>query len=246
MKRSALSIFVLLVLVPAVSRAADPLEDFPDPGAAQTLYQEARALIQKNKYSEACPKLEDSLRLEAGVGTRSDLADCNEHIGKIATAWAGFLDAAARSSKVASQADREKLARRRAQALEPRLPKLLIEVPKAMQGLEVKRDGVAIDAAAWGTPIPVDPGAHRVIVTAPGRTRWVTTVQIKEGETVRVEVPRDFPARPDTPRDPATSLDIEPEMPRDPATSFDFETPDATPGPAAGAFQVGGLVFAFR
>jgi hypothetical protein len=246
MKRSSLSIIVLLLLTPAASRAADPLEDFPDPAAAKSLSQEARVLIQKSRYSEACPKLEESLRLEPGIATRLELADCNEHIGKIATAWAAFVDAADRSSKLANQSDREKSGRKRAQALAPRVPKLVIDVPNATEGLEVRCDGVAIDAAAWGTAIPVDPGTHRVTVTVPGKTRWVTTVQTMEGQTVRAEVPRDLPAARDAmPRDPATSLDFVTEEPRDPATSLDFPSDlDATP--AMGAFAVGGLVFMFK
>ena len=76
--------------------------------------------MQQGKYAEACPKLEESMRLDSGIGTQFNLADCNEHIGKLATAWAGFLDVAA-AAKAASQPDREKVARGAgARAREPR------------------------------------------------------------------------------------------------------------------------------
>jgi hypothetical protein len=195
MKRSALAIVVLLVVVPKESFAGDPLEDFPDPDAAQSLYVEARALIQQSRYGEACPKLEESLRLVPGLGTELDLAECNEQIGKLAAAWSGFVEVAARA-KSTRQAEREKIARKRASALEPRLPKLVIDVASAPPGLEVKRDGVVVDAAAWGTAFPVDPGRHRVTVTAPGKQRWVTTVVTLEGTTTRVEAPRELVAAP--------------------------------------------------
>ena len=179
-----------LVALPQLALAADPPKT--DPAAAQSLFYEARTLMQQNKFAEACPKLEESMRLDAGLGTQFNLADCNEHIGKITSAWAGFLEVAA-GSKASNQADREKLARKRAQALEPRLPKLVVEVASAPPGLEVKRDGVAVGAAAWGSPIPVDPGSHRISATAPGKGSWEATVAATEGKVAHVAVPRDLP-----------------------------------------------------
>ena len=195
MKPRVIPILVLLLLAPTAAMAADPPKAGTDPAAAQGLFYEARTLMGQNKWADACPKLEESLRLDPGIGTAFNLADCNEHIGKLATAWAGFLDVAA-LSKSANQPDREKLARKRALALEPRLPKLVIEVTGAPQGLEVKRDGVAIGTAAWNTPIPVDPGAHRVSASAPGKLPWETTVTSAEGKTARVSLPKDLPAAP--------------------------------------------------
>jgi hypothetical protein len=187
-----LRVFPILALValPQLALAADPPKT--DPAAAQSLFYEARTLMQQNKFAEACPKLEESMRLDAGLGTQFNLADCNEHLGKITSAWAGFLEVAA-GSKAANQADREKLARKRAQALEPRLPKLVVDVVGAPAGLEVKRDGLAIGAAAWGTPIPVDPGTHRISATAPGKGTWETTIATAEGKVAHVAVPRDLP-----------------------------------------------------
>jgi hypothetical protein len=202
---SALPLFAWLpiALAAAPALAADPPKSVPsapsasDPAAAQSLFYDARKLMEQNKFAEACPKLEESLRLDPGLGTQFNLADCNEHLGKITTAWAGFLEVAA-ESKSSNQPDRERLARKRAAALEPRLPKLVVEVPgaAALPGLEVRRDGVAVGAAAWGTAIPVDPGAHRIVVTAPGKQAWNTSVTASEANTARVTVPRDLPAAP--------------------------------------------------
>jgi len=184
-----------LVLVSLAEGAAfaDPVQPATgDPAAAQVLFYDARQLMEKGKYVEACPKLEESLRLDQGLGTQYNLADCNEHLGKLAAAWAGFLAVAA-ESKSANQPDREKLARKRAAAVEPRLSKLVVDVPATAQNVEVKRDGVLLGTAAWGTAIPVDAGTHRVLVTAPGK-QWETTVVSSEGKTARVAVPRDLPA----------------------------------------------------
>lgn len=138
---------ILLFLGAPGMAAADPSKN--DPAAAQILFYDARNLMQAGKYAEACPKLEESLRLDPGLGTQFNLADCNEHIGKITTAWVGFLEVAAQS-KATNQPEREKVARKRAAALDARLPKLVVDVISAPPGLEVKRDGVVIGSAAWG------------------------------------------------------------------------------------------------
>lgn len=192
MKRVLLLTTSLLLLAPAAARAQGSAKPGGDPAAATALFYEARSLMQKGNYAAACPKLEESLRLDFGIGTQFNLADCNEHVGKTASAWSGFLDVAA-AAKTANQPQREKVARERAKALEPKLPKLVVEVPAPPPGVEVKRDGVVVGAAAWGTPVPVDPGPHEIVVSAPGKERWQRTVSAAEGATAKVTVPRDLP-----------------------------------------------------
>ena len=134
--------------------------------AAESLYKEARALMAKGNYADACPKLEESLRLDSGIGTEFHLADCNEHIGKIASAWAGFLDVAA-SARAAHQTEREKLARKRAQAIEARVPKLFVDADASQEpGLEISRDGNPVGHGSWGSAIAIDPGTHDIVASA--------------------------------------------------------------------------------
>ena len=192
MKRHVLPTTMLLLLAPGLA-FADPPRTGTEVAAAEGLFYEARTLMQAGKYPDACPKLEEAMRLDPGIGTEFNLADCNEHLGKLATAWTAFNDVAGQA-KLSNQTEREKLARKRAAALEPRLPRLAVDVSAGVQGLEVKRDALVVAASAWGTLVPVDPGTHRVSATAPGKAPWETTVKTVEGKTVRVAVPRDLPA----------------------------------------------------
>jgi PEGA domain len=175
----------LASLVPARALAQER-----DPAGAQALFDQARELSKKGRYDEACPKFLESNRLDPGIGTQFRLAECYEQSGKIATAWATYLDVAsvARSS---SQPDREMAATKHATQLEPRLPKLVVNVPDAsrMAGLEVHRDGFSMGAVQWGAPVPVDPGAHEITVSAPGHKTLQKTVQLEEGKRLIFEVP---------------------------------------------------------
>jgi len=173
-----------IALVPRAARAEGAQE-----AAARALFAEGRRLVDAGNYVEACPKFEESLRLDPGTGTSFNLADCFEHVGKTASAWARFLDVAA-ASKAAGQTERERVARLRAERLEPTLARMVVEVKGTEPELVVKRDGVVVGAASWGVPVPVDAGSHAMEATAPGKRAWSNTATVAEGPTTLVvEIP---------------------------------------------------------
>lgn len=158
--------------------------------AAQALFDEGRALMKQGRAREACSCFEESERLEPGLGTRFHLAACYEELGKLATAYALFLEVAAVAEQ-RGQAEREKVARERARGVEPRLARLVIEVPFASSAaLRIERDGALVGSAQWGVPLPIDPGVHRVGASAPGRQSWAAEVSVPPSAGVtRVSIP---------------------------------------------------------
>lgn len=169
-----------------------------DQAAARSLFNEGRQLLKAGKYPEACRKLEAASGFYKSAGILLNLADCYEKLGRTASAWTEFGEAAT----VAERANRTAEAREastRQSALEPKLGKLTILVGRELPGLTVKRDGAEVPAAALGTPIPVDPGAHEIRVEAAGHEPWSITVTIgPKGQTVPVEVP-ELRATPEAP-----------------------------------------------
>ncbi|XYH92617.1 hypothetical protein ACMHYB_32665 [Sorangium sp. So ce1128] len=161
-----------------------------DTAAAQALFDAARQLMAQGKYADACPKLEESQRLDPGIGTQFNLAACYEQLGRTASAWSTFLEVAG-AAKAAGQLEREKVARQRATALEPKLIRLTITAPADAPGdLQVKRDGALVGRAQWGTPVPVDPGKHTIEASAAGRAPFARTVDLtRAGATETVAIP---------------------------------------------------------
>ncbi|HWZ90499.1 MAG TPA: hypothetical protein VNW92_16660 [Polyangiaceae bacterium] len=141
------------------------------------------------KYEQACPRFEESQRLDPGIGAMYNLADCWDHSGRTASAWAMFLDAAA-AARAVGQADRERAAKERALAIESKVPHLTIQVPNAEAGLEVKRDGEIVRAASYGVSLPVDPGNHHIEVSAPGKKPYATDANITAAASLTVEIPK--------------------------------------------------------
>jgi hypothetical protein len=165
----------------------------PGPAAsspARALFFEARKLMADGRWSEACPKLEESERLDAGKGTEFNLAECYEHVGRLASALA-LYERVAVASHTDNMPAHEARARTRAEALAPRVPWVVVVVPEASRAdrLEVIRDGELLPAAAWSVRVHVDPGRHTIAARAPGRVPWESAVDLAEGASQTVEVP---------------------------------------------------------
>ena len=154
-----------------------------DRAAAQALFDAGRDLMDKGQYAAACKKFEASLRSDPAAGTVLNLANCYEKAGRLASAWERFEEA---QEKLAPGDDRLSVAKERAAALKARLPKLELTLDgDAPQGTQVFRDDVLVDPGALGVAIPVDPGAHRIVVKAPGHVDAEVSVDAREGKTTR-------------------------------------------------------------
>lgn len=223
-----------LVLM-AVTAAGAALAQEPDPqriAVAQALFDEARALMDASRYQEACPKLEESVRIEPkGLGARLRLAQCYEGARRLSSAFATFM-LVAQEAQQAAQPDRAAAASERARALKPRLSRLTLQVSpgvRALAGFELWRDGVRIGEPQWGSPIPVDGGTHRIIARASGKQPFEQRVTVaEEGDLQVVEIT----ALTDVAPAAASSAPLAASAPTAPATS----------APAASALTPGVIV----
>ncbi len=139
---------------------------------AEVLFRDGRELIKQGKLAAGCDKLEGSSRLEPSVGTLLNLGDCREKLGRLASAWAAFRKAEAMAKRAGNDEKRQAEAGKRATQLEPNLSNLVIDVQQRVDGLVIRRDGEAIDAATWNAAVPLDPGGYKIVAEAPGYTTW--------------------------------------------------------------------------
>ena len=89
--------------------------------AAEALFVDAKRLIEKGSYADACAKFAESQRLGPAPGTLLNLADCYEKNGQLASAWFAFRAATTASEQIGRTAWAEQSSAR-ARLLEPRLP----------------------------------------------------------------------------------------------------------------------------
>ncbi|HSC85793.1 MAG TPA: hypothetical protein VLC09_00910 [Polyangiaceae bacterium] len=161
--------------------------------AAEAQFDEGLKLLKAGNYETAAKKFESSQRVEPGIGTLLYLGECYEKMGRTASAWATFREAAS-MAQAAGQADRARIGTQRADRLTDKLSKWTIEPApsqSSLDGLEVSSDGKPISKSLWGTAVPVDPGEHVLTVSAPGHRSAELRVSVGAGappQTVQLPV----------------------------------------------------------
>ncbi len=186
---------------------------------AEALFRQGKELMAKQKYAEACAAFDGSQQLEPSISTLLNQASCREKNLQLTTAWGLFVEAErqTRNLKDASNVQLHKVAATRAAALEPRLPKLTINVGDRARiaGLQVTRDGKPVDQMLWNRTLPLDGGSYTIAAVAPQRKEWSITITLaSENERKTVDVPTlevaptvtpvvVAPVAPSTPAEPA-------------------------------------------
>jgi hypothetical protein len=153
-------------------------EDGTDVKGAEAAYNEAEKLLAQEQPAQACVRYADSYRLDPQLGALLHVADCNERIDKLATAWRGFEAGYQLALKKGDE--RASVARERADALLPRLSYLRVNLPPdAGATAQVVVDGTPLEASLVGKDLAVDRGTHTIVVTGEGLEKWRTEAVAK-------------------------------------------------------------------
>jgi len=151
---------LVIALLAAASRA------HAQEAAADALFDSARSALAKGDFERACEQFRASDKLDPAPGTELNLADCEEKRGRLASAWELFRTV---EEKLSPNDERLPVAHARALALQPRVPHLILSLaPGAPPSSTVRARGVELGAATFGLPLPMDPGAYELVVSAPG------------------------------------------------------------------------------
>jgi len=185
------SLFALAVACPAAAQPPQN-EAAGNEAAAKEKFSEAMDMMRAKRFSEACLLFEQSLELHAALPTQFRLAECFEQVGRLASAWETF-DLVAKAADEAGNARQRDFARTKADALAPRVSKVVIMIDPAtrdLEGLQLAQDDVPIPPSQWNEPQRVDPGSHRFTATAPDHDDWVQEVGVEgEAQLITVEIP---------------------------------------------------------
>ena len=165
--------------------AADP---DPNIARADALFAEAQSLLEAGKLEAACAKYDASLALNReAIGTLLNVARCDARLGKLAHAVALYGEARDRGHEqnlplYVSTAE-EQIAK-----LTPLVPHLAIAFVEPPDGMKIVVDDKAVTASE-ATDVALDPGAHQITVTAPGRVPYETWVKLAKSERKALSVP---------------------------------------------------------
>jgi len=160
--------------------------------AAESLFDDGLKAMKSGHFNEACPKLEESERIDPAIGTLLYLGECYEKSGRTASAWATFREAAS-AAQAQGETERTRVAAQRADRLQPSLSKLTLKVvPETAQiaSLRVTRENVVLAKALFGVAIPVDPGKYHIVASADGYQSYEAEIEVLgNADSKTLEIP---------------------------------------------------------
>lgn len=169
---------VLLFAPPSFAQTQSPSD--AELAAARTLFGEARELQRQGQWAEALPKLEAIGKVRMTPQVRFHIALCSLHMGKLVAARNGFelalREARAENADQVIQESSNHIA-----SLEARIPTLHIKLATQPHGVSVHIGDYSLQTGLLDVPIPLDPGTHRIRVSAPGHQTAESNVRLDEG-----------------------------------------------------------------
>jgi hypothetical protein len=154
--------------------------------SAVALFEQGRNELAAGKYESACNKLRQSDELDPAPGTKLNLGECEALRGRVATAWELFRRV---ESQLLADDVRLPIAKSKREAIEPRLPRLVVTLQHGVPSdARLHAGRRIIEPSEIGVPIALDPGPVEVVVTAPGYVEQRKLVTLAEGKTEGVDL----------------------------------------------------------
>jgi hypothetical protein len=176
------------------SEAASP-NDTPERGVSPAaversaeLFRQGRELLARGSPEEACRKFDASLELRRSPGTLLNIGYCRARSADLLAALEAYRGALELARE---QPDREKArlwslaAQKEIETLESRVARLTVRVPH--EGITVQIDERPLNVG--GEAILLNPGAHRLRASAPGKRTLELGIELSEGQRLTLTVP---------------------------------------------------------
>jgi hypothetical protein len=193
--------------------------------AARELFLQAEKDEDNGNWQSALEKLRTVAELRLTAGVRFHVALCQEHLGLIAAALSSYTQAANQAHQEDAR-DVLRLVGRRVAALDPRVPRLSVHVYSDAPDAVVTLDGSRLDTASLGEPIPVEPGSHELLATAPGHTPAKAIVTMHEHDSMvldlKLEAAKPSPKPPSLAPEPVRASAVSPATHSSPARHEHF------------------------
>jgi len=156
-----------------------------DNATAETKFNSGLRLFKAGKMADALPIFREVADANGSPNARLYIGHCLQQLGKYVEAHKAFTAVV----KQTTQRGDTKYEQTREAALaqlgllEPRIAKIVVSLADVPSGLAVKLDGAPIEEKDLGSPIVVEPGAHKVEGTATDMVPVSRDVSVDAGES---------------------------------------------------------------
>ena len=158
--------------------------------SARELFQEAYRDEQEKRFTQALEKFQRVAAVKESASVRYRIAAVLASLGRLREARDAYRAlAASKSTLPASEQEISDSSAERAQALDHRIPRLVVKLQEnPPPDARVTIDGAPVPASTTPRPFEVDPGEHVVQATAPTAQASETTISLREGSETTVTV----------------------------------------------------------
>lgn len=149
----------------------------------EALTSEGKKLAGRERWADALDRFREAAAIQASPKLMVYMGVAEENLGRLLNAKA-LYEAALAGARAAKLRREERAAEGALAKLGPRIPRLKIRVPAGVEASVVVDD---TPAPAGSREILIDPGRHRLLLKAPGRTAERREIIIAEGEELLIE-----------------------------------------------------------
>lgn len=242
-KALALVLSASIALAPMTARAETVS---PEIAAARKKFDKAVDLEKAGDFKGALAVLREVAAVKATPEVHFHLGVCLEKLGRLVEARAEYIESRTKAEVKDEGEVLTKKANDRVTDLDARIPKVAIAVPEDVINAKVSVDNAAPVSLLVNPVISLDPGTHKLTITASGRRAYSRTILVKERDPVfnmTVEMPAEEVDEPAPP--PPKPVVTPPPRPRD-------DGPKSSPYPyvfggvGLVALGVAGVMYALR
>jgi hypothetical protein len=152
---------------------------------ARATFQQGLSLEAAGDWAGALAKFQAVGRVKLTPQVRFHIARCKENLGRLNEALGDYRVAEYEAEQ--EQAKELPAITAAREALQARIPKLVIERGAGAETASVDLDGVELGESKLGKPVSVDPGAHRIVAHVGGQ-QFEKDVTVAEGQTRTVKL----------------------------------------------------------
>jgi len=196
-------LFTLLALAGGVCHSAPSFAQTSDElSEARAAFQRGIELEQAKNWAGAIKQFRQVGQVKMTPQVRYHIALCEENLGKLVAALGGYELALADAESVGDGVSFKQEVEASVNDLRARIPKVVIQRGAGAEAAAIELDGVALGESSVGVEVPLDPGPHALVATAPGHSDYSETLDVAEEETRTVTIDlKPLPAAP--PPDPS-------------------------------------------
>jgi hypothetical protein len=153
--------------------------------AARDLFRQGDELQRAAHFAEALDKFQRAQQLYSAPTNQLRIAQCQTQLGQwveSAETYRSVVRSPLSPDSPSAFRTAVDQARLELDALEPRIPKLVVQIQPAVADPRLELDGQPVPAVLLGQAMPLDPGSHRVTVDAAGYATAEQGAVLKERE----------------------------------------------------------------